>query len=75
MLIYIDKMKQKLIESIDENKIMQDNLESLKGQNKGLKKKINSLLKINNEIEIVKDQNGYTATFWTNEESNYSDQL
>lgn len=31
MLTYIDKMKEKLIESIDENKIVQESLESLKG--------------------------------------------
>jgi len=43
---------------------MTEVLESMKQDNKGLKKKLNSLLRINDEMEISKDQN--TNTFWTN---------
>jgi FtsZ-binding cell division protein ZapB len=67
MLIYIDKLKEKLINVSDENKTLNEQIETLKQENKGVKKKLHSLLKINNEIEIGKDQNTYTNTFWTNE--------
>jgi chromosome segregation ATPase len=71
MLSYIEKVKNQLTVLAEENKALNESTEALKQENKGLKKKLNSLLKINNEPEITKDQN----TFWTNEESNISEEL
>lgn len=71
MLNVIDTLKAKVCPLLQETKAIQESFEIIKNENKSLKKKLNEILKID-EAEISKDNNCLN-TFWTNEESNFSE--